>query len=108
MLKEQATDLLSNREQIRRTSLVTALQDDPAISSCLPENLLTASLSNPLGWTPHIVPVPSLSDEALRNRVQPYSVAFAAIDSFLSTACRGVRFPCLVGDQEVERRTFLN
>jgi len=48
MLKEQATDVLSTKEQVRRANLVTSLQDDPAISACLPDNLLTGSLANPI------------------------------------------------------------
>jgi hypothetical protein len=97
MLKEQATDAVTKKEQIRRANLVAALQDDPAICNSLPDNLLTASLASPLEWKPEIVLVGNISEEAVVEQSAALDCCVKAIDRFVNVACRGVRFPCLLG-----------
>jgi len=97
MLKEQASDALTAKEKFRKSSLITALQDDPAISSLLPADLLTASWSNPIHWTPAIFPVDGINAEALAEQTAALQCCTAAINKFLTPSCCGVKFPCLVG-----------
>jgi len=46
MLKEEASNVLTEKETHRKRNLVTALFDDPAVSGSLPSNLGNATLAN--------------------------------------------------------------
>jgi hypothetical protein len=77
MLKEQASDELKSKEELRRAKLVAALQDDPAVvNSHLPPNLLAASLAEPILWTPEIVAVDGISPETVTEQSCCFAVLF--------------------------------
>jgi hypothetical protein len=97
MLKEQATAQVLLVEQTRRQQLVNALCDNAVICDQLPTDLIDATVSTPLNWTPHIQPVVILSAESLQEQSAALAHCLYAIDKFLDPACRGVRFPVLVG-----------
>ena len=97
MLKDQANDLVKNREENRKKKLLEGLLDDIAIRDSLPHGLDSASLDNPLSWVPAIVQAEGISNDAYTEQTAALLCCVKAIDNFLQPMCRGVKFPCLVG-----------
>ena len=97
MLKEQASNMLLEKEEQRKKNLVTALFEDMAVSGSLPINLVDGTLSDPLDWIPHIALVDGISDDAIREQTNALGCCVQAIDRFMDPCCRGLKFPCLVG-----------
>jgi hypothetical protein len=56
-----------------------------------------ATPDKPLNWTPIIHPVHGISAETVGEQSEALLLCRQAIDWFVNPACRGVKFPCLVG-----------
>ena len=94
MLKEEASNVLTEKETHRKRNLVTALFDDPAVSGSLPSNLGNATLANPLDWITNIVQVEGISDNAVREQRNALRCCVQAINRFMDPCCCGLKFPC--------------
>jgi len=97
MLKEQATAQVIQVERIRRQQLVNGLFENEAIRDQLPVDLVDATLTAPLNWTPHIQPVSILSAESLQEQSAALAHCIDSIDQMMDPSYCGVRFPVLVG-----------
>jgi Helitron helicase-like domain at N-terminus/PIF1-like helicase len=97
MLKEQAAEVVSNKEEIRKCNIVSALHDDPAIRDLLPNGLSTCSSSSPLNWSPRIVATGNITSEIIGEQNAALQCCLRAIDNMMNASCRGVKYPCMVG-----------
>jgi hypothetical protein len=97
MLKDQATQQLLELERLRRLNLIQGLGEDPIVSSLLPPGIEQATPDAPLLWTPTINVVDGVSESAVDEQCRALAVCTRAIDWFVNPACRGLKFPCLVG-----------
>jgi len=97
MLKEQASDVLRTKEELRKTNLVTALYDDPVVRGLLPVNLQDATLTSPVDWRPQILQVDGISEDTVKEQTAALECCLQAVDKFMNPRCRGLKFPCLVG-----------
>jgi hypothetical protein len=97
MLKEQASHIVYQQEALRKANIITALQDDPAISNSLPPNLMSASISEPLDWIPRISALDNVAGNSFAEQSSALDLCIHAINRLSSPSCRQVQFPCLVG-----------
>ena len=97
MLKEQASDLIKQKELTRRQVLVDGLFDDRAVAASLPAVLKTLTNFDPIQFVPSIEQSDGLSDAAVAEHRLVLACCVRAIDRFLEPNCTGVKFPCLVG-----------
>ena len=77
--------------------MIDGLLDDPAHSASLPTNLHEATIGAPLRWTPSVTGIAGMSQQSVAEQSDALSWCVRAVDSFTDPACRGVKFPCLVG-----------
>ena len=63
----------------------------------IPNNLIEATLDIPLGWVPTIPSSNDISIEATNEQSVALGHCVQTVDWFMNPACRGVKFPCLVG-----------
>ena len=97
MLKDQANEVLLAKERLRRSNLISALYDDPAVCDLMPEGLRHASINCPLQWTPRIIPVECVSQETSAEQNNTLKCCLTAVDTFLKPSSRGVKFSYMVG-----------
>ena len=97
MLKEQACDALIVKENLRREKLVSVLCTDSTLGPSIPQNLIDASILNPLHWIPRVMPANSISLDTIEEQNSALECCVKAVDFFLTPSCRGIKFPCLIG-----------